>query len=73
MNRDGTLTPLTERELQVLRLIADGKVAKEIARELCISHKTVEKHTQSAYKKFGPGPHNAVGVCVKAIRQGIIQ
>jgi DNA-binding NarL/FixJ family response regulator len=36
--------PLTVRERQVLKLIADGKFSKEIGKILCISHRTVERH-----------------------------
>jgi DNA-binding NarL/FixJ family response regulator len=36
--------PLTERELQIMELIALGKGVNEIAAELCISNKTVSTH-----------------------------
>src|SRR5205814_8943641 len=39
---------LTSRELEVLQLIAEGHANKQIASELCISIKTVEKHRQQA-------------------------
>src|SRR5436305_12778124 len=37
---------LTSRELEVLQLVAEGKVNKQIAADRCISIKTVEKHRQ---------------------------
>ncbi len=36
--------PLTERQMQVLKLIAEGKKSNEIGLELCISPRTVERH-----------------------------
>jgi len=43
---------LTPRELQVLRLIADGKANKEIAKELFISERTVERHVSNIFDKL---------------------
>jgi len=43
--------PLSERELQVLRLIAQGKTNREIAGELFIAAGTVKAHTASIYRK----------------------
>ena len=42
---------LTGRELQVLRLIASGKTNKAIARELCLSEKTVDRHVSNIFVK----------------------
>ena len=42
---------LTERELQVLRLIASGKTNKAIARELSLSEKTVDRHVSNIFAK----------------------
>jgi DNA-binding CsgD family transcriptional regulator len=44
---------LTTREVEVLRLIALGKRAKEIADELVVSIATVQRHTQNIYNKIG--------------------
>jgi two-component system, NarL family, response regulator NreC len=44
-------TPLTEREREVLRLIANGKSSKEIALELHISTKTVDTHRRQIMNK----------------------
>ncbi|ABB39470.1 two component transcriptional regulator, LuxR family [Oleidesulfovibrio alaskensis G20] len=43
---------ISVREKQVLKLIARGMGNKEIAAELCISHKTVEKHKASLKRKL---------------------
>ncbi len=42
---------LTERELQVLRLVATGRTNKVIARELCLSEKTVDRHVSNIFVK----------------------
>ena len=49
---DPELDQLTPREREVLRLIARGYTYKEIARELCISIKTVESHVSSVLRKL---------------------
>jgi len=43
---------LTERESQVLRLVAQGLTNVGVAEKLCISHKTVEKHKASLKRKL---------------------
>jgi DNA-binding CsgD family transcriptional regulator len=45
------ISGLTERELQVLRLIASGKTNKAIARELSLSEKTVDRHVSNIFAK----------------------
>jgi HD-GYP domain-containing protein (c-di-GMP phosphodiesterase class II) len=44
---------LTEREIDVLRLIARGQAIKQIAQQLTISPKTVDTHIQHIYEKIG--------------------
>ena len=44
---------LTSREIEVLQLVAEGKLNKQTASELCISIKTVEKHRNHLTKKLG--------------------
>lgn len=44
---------LTEREVQVVGLVARGLLTKQIARELEISPKTVDRHIQNSYRKMG--------------------
>lgn len=46
-------TLLTSREQEVLRLVAEGKTAKEIARTLFISQRTVENYKNILLKKLG--------------------
>ncbi len=44
--------PLTKRELQILRLVAQGLLNKQIAYELGISDRTVQFHLKSIFNKF---------------------
>jgi DNA-binding NarL/FixJ family response regulator len=44
---------LSEREVEVLRLIARGQTVKQIAPQLGISTKTVDSHIQHVYTKIG--------------------
>ena len=45
--------PLTDRELDVLRLLRSDLSLREIANELYISHNTIKSYTQSIYRKLG--------------------
>jgi DNA-binding NarL/FixJ family response regulator len=62
---------LTPRELQVLKLIAEAYSSKEIAKELVISVKTVERHRQNILDKLGMS--DRVELTRYAIRRGLIQ
>ena len=44
---------LSRREIEVLRLVADGRTAGEIATQLFISSRTAEHHIQNIYTKIG--------------------
>jgi DNA-binding CsgD family transcriptional regulator len=46
------LSPLTDRELEVLSLIASGKANKEIADQLFVSVNTIKSHIQKIYEKL---------------------
>ena len=43
---------LTERELEVLRLLAAGRTKREVAATLFLSYSTVHSHTKSIYRKL---------------------
>ncbi|SRR5258708_265897 len=62
---------LTSREAEVLQLIAEGKANKEIASELCISIKTVEKHRQQLMNKLDI--HEIAGLTRYAVAKGIVE
>ncbi|GAA1267435.1 response regulator transcription factor [Saccharothrix xinjiangensis] len=60
---------LTERETEVLRLVAKGLTARQIANRLVISHRTVENHVQSTLRKLQL--HNRVELARYAIEHGL--
>ncbi len=62
---------LSPREIEVLQLIAEGKMNKETASELGISIKTVENHRQNLMKKLGI--HDTAGLTRHAISAGMIE
>lgn len=59
--RPGGLYPdgLTPREVEVLRLLARGRMTKQIAADLAISVKTADRHIQNAYAKIGASTRGA--------------
>lgn len=63
--------PLTLREAEVLQLIAEGFSNKQIASELSISIKTIEKHRQSLMTKLNI--HSIAGLTRHAAANGIIE
>jgi DNA-binding NarL/FixJ family response regulator len=62
---------LTSREAEVLQLIAEGRANKQIAGELCLSIKTVEKHRQQLMNKLNI--HDIAGLTRYAMAKGIIE
>lgn len=62
---------LSNREIQILQLIAEGSANKQVAAELNISIKTVEKHRQNLMKKLCI--HDTAGLTRYAIAEGIIE
>ena len=64
------LAELSDRELEVLRLIANGKDNAEIARELFISPKTVKNHISNILMKLQI--ENRIQAAVYAVRSGIV-
>jgi DNA-binding NarL/FixJ family response regulator len=62
---------LTDRETEVLRLVAKGLSYKQIAERLVLSHRTVQNHVQNTLNKLQL--HNRVELVRYAIEQGIDQ
>lgn len=71
MDKDGGYDPLTPRELEVLKLIAEGKSSREIAGLLVISVKTVDRHRADILHRLGL--RDRVDLTRYAIRRGLIQ
>jgi len=63
--------PLTARELEVVKLIAEGHTSEEIAVELVLSRKTVERHRANVLDKLGM--RNRVDLTRYAIRRGLVE
>jgi DNA-binding NarL/FixJ family response regulator len=63
--------PLTPRETQVVKLIAEGRSGREIAAALTISEKTVERHRANILEKLGM--RDRVALTRYAIRRGLIE
>jgi DNA-binding NarL/FixJ family response regulator len=61
---------VTQRERQILKLIAEGHTNKSMAEYLCISVKTVEKHRANLMKKLDL--HNVSALTTYALEKGII-
>jgi len=61
---------LTEREKEILKLIAEGYKNREVADYLCISLKTTEKHRSNLMKKLNI--HNASALTAYAVQKGIV-
>jgi DNA-binding CsgD family transcriptional regulator len=51
--RDADGAGLTRRELEIVRLVAGGRTNREIARELFLSHRTVDMHVRNLLRKLG--------------------
>jgi Response regulator containing a CheY-like receiver domain and an HTH DNA-binding domain len=62
---------LSSREVEVLQLIAEGKPNKQIAAELAVSFKTVDKHRQHLMSKLNI--HDVAGLTRFAIAEGLIE
>ncbi|MCV7183478.1 MULTISPECIES: response regulator [Mycolicibacterium] len=60
---------LTERETEVLRHVAKGLTAKQIAAKLSVSHRTVENHVQATFRKLHLA--NRVELARYAIEHGL--
>src|SRR3972149_6998092 len=62
---------LTDREITVLRLVAEGKTNKEIANDLDLSEKTVKNHVRNIFHKLHV--YDRTQAAIHAIRKGIIE
>ncbi|MFY9917065.1 MAG: response regulator transcription factor [Mycobacterium sp.] len=65
----GSAPSLTERETEILRHVAKGLTAKQIAARLSLSHRTVENHVQATFRKLQVA--NRVELARYAIEHGL--
>jgi DNA-binding NarL/FixJ family response regulator len=71
-SQESSLRPgLTETELRVLQLVADGQTTLEIAEGLFVAEKTVKNHLASIYRKLGV--KNRSHAVSEGYRQGLLQ
>ncbi|OUC96831.1 response regulator [Streptosporangium minutum] len=63
------VAPLTDRELEVLTLIASGRSNREIARELAVAEKTVKTHVSNVLMKLGV--QDRTQAALYAVRHGL--
>lgn len=67
----GVATRLTKREVEILRMVADGRSNRVIAADLFVAVATVRNHVQNIINKLGV--HSKLEAVVKASRDGTIQ
>lgn len=70
-SRQSLLRELSEREIEVLRCVADGKSNKEAAEALIISEKTVKAHLRSIFRKLEVG--DRAQAVAQAMRKGLVE
>ena len=63
----GTRHGLTQREVEVLRLLAKGATRSEVSDRLCISSETAKTHARHIYQKLGVGSRDAAVQVVDAM------
>lgn len=66
----GTAPELTARQLEVLRLLSEGKSARTVGRELCIAEATARGHVQALLRAFGV--HSQVEALARARETGLL-
>jgi DNA-binding NarL/FixJ family response regulator len=69
IDKSGALSELTDREIEIIKLIAEGMSNKEIGDKLFISHRTVDTHRTNLMNKLGL--HNVAGIVRFAISNGL--
>jgi DNA-binding NarL/FixJ family response regulator len=68
-SKDPDTPQLTERETEILKMVAKGMSYKQIAERLVLSHRTVQNHVQNTLRKLQM--HNRVELTRYAIEQGL--
>jgi LuxR family transcriptional regulator, maltose regulon positive regulatory protein len=70
-NKENLVEPLSEREMEVLRLLAEGRSNREIAAELTLALGTVKKHINTIFGKLGVS--NRTEAALKARQGGLLK
>ena len=70
IERRQPLSKLTSRQVEVLRLVAEGHRTREIADKLSLSIKTIESHRGELMKRLGM--HDVVSLVRYALRSGLV-
>ena len=70
LRRWACLADLTERQVEVLRLVSRGLSNSEIAERLVLSRRTVEHHVQDIYLKIGASTR--AGAAMFAMQHGLL-
>jgi DNA-binding NarL/FixJ family response regulator len=70
IDRERSCGGLTSREMETLVLVAKGLVAKEIARTLSISEKTVRNHISNIYRKLDV--YDRSQLVIYAMKKGLV-
>ncbi len=70
-SRESTIRELSDREIEVLQHVADGKSNKEVASDLTISEKTVKAHLRSIFRKLEVG--DRAQAVATAMRRGLVE
>ena len=61
---------LTPREREILKLVVDGFIKKEIASQTGLSYHTIDKHVRNIYEKLNV--HTRTGAVSKALKEGLL-
>ena len=64
-------SPLSARETEVVTLVAEGLTTQAVASRLRISHRTVHKHLENAYRKLGVS--SRAELVTQAFRRGVLR
>jgi two-component system nitrate/nitrite response regulator NarL len=70
VHKPEAIEPLTDREIEVLELVAEGQANKEIAAALVISENTVKNHLRNILDKLHL--QNRIQAAVYAVREGLV-
>lgn len=70
MGQGAAIAQLTDRELEILKLVCEGMNNKEIGEKLFISHRTVDTHRTNLMKKLEV--HNVAGLIRYAVQHGLV-